>query len=388
VADNPQFPGPEAFSDVPLLREIQRVLLAGAGPVNWELARQIGIATASWGRDDPEPTADDGRGLEQAVRMAELAVADLTGLNPPAEITQVRAVRRAAWVEANVRGLQGLFEPGAERLARALAEAQEQQRGEGPPGMEMFDALVERMAPLLVGAQVGMVLGSLGQRVLGQYELPLPRKEPALLFVLPNIAAFERDWSLDPVEFRAWVALHETVHAFQLGQPWVRRHFIGLIQELAEGIEFDLSALEQRLEGLDLSNPEQLTQALGQGDLLEGSLNQEQRILLQRVQAFMAAAEGHADHVMAGIGGRILPSFQRIEEARRRHEERSEEERAIERLLGIELKLEQYRLGRSFCERVAEQSDDRTLARMWEGPDALPSMPELEEPTLWLSRMA
>jgi uncharacterized protein (DUF2342 family) len=73
---------------------------------------------------------------------------------------------------------------------------------------------------------------------------------------------------------------------------------------------------------------------------------------------------------------------------KRRHEERSQEDRAVERLLGIDMKLEQYRLGRAFCDTVAERSDDRTLARMWESAEALPSMPELEEPTLWLSRMA
>ncbi|MGH2653011.1 MAG: zinc-dependent metalloprotease [Actinomycetota bacterium] len=382
-------PGPEAFADVPLLREIQRVLLSGAGPVNWELARQVGIATASWGRDDPEPTEGVRQGLEQDVRMAELAVADLTALAPPPDVTRVRTVRRAAWVEANVRGLQGLFEPGAERLGKALAEAQRREAPEGSQGM--LDALMERMAPLLMGAQVGVVLGALGQRVLGQFELPMPRKgEPALLFVMPNIEGFEREWSLDPVEFRAWVALHETAHAFQLGQPWVREHFLGLLREVAEGIEFDLAALEERLDGLDLSDPQRLSEALGQpGDLLGGTLNEEQRLLLRRVQAFMAAAEGHADHTMAAVGRRILPSFDRIDEAqRRRHEERSQDERAVERLLGIDLKMEQYRLGRSFCDRVAELTDARTLARMWEAPEALPSMPELEEPTLWLARMA
>jgi putative hydrolase len=386
---DPNEPGPEAFADVPLLREIQRVLLSGTGPVNWELARQVGIAGASWGRDDPEPTEEDRQGLEQAVRMAELAVAELTGMAAPPEVARVRTVRRAAWVEANVRGLQGLFEPGAERLAKALAEAQRREAPEG--GQGMLDALMERMAPLLMGAQVGVVLGALGQRVLGQYELPMPRTgEPALLFVIPNVAAFEREWSLEPVEFRAWVALHETAHAFQLGRPWVRDHFLGLLREVAEGIDFDLSALEERLEGLDLSDPQRLSEALGQpADLLGGTLNEEQRLLLRRVQAFMAAAEGHADHTMAAVGRRILPSFDRIDEAhRRRHEERSQDDRAVERLLGIDLKVEQYRLGRAFCDRVAGLTDTRTLARMWDGPDALPSMPELGEPTLWLARMA
>ena len=74
----------ELFNDVPLFREIQRVLLAGSGPINWELARQVAIASAAWGgRDDPTPTDDDRRGLEDTVRATELHVAELTGLSPP-----------------------------------------------------------------------------------------------------------------------------------------------------------------------------------------------------------------------------------------------------------------------------------------------------------------
>jgi coenzyme F420 biosynthesis associated uncharacterized protein len=379
----------DAFADVPLLREIQRVLLSGTGPINWELARQVGIASATWGREDPPPTEDERAALEGAVRMAELAVADLTGMDPPAEVAQVRAVRRAQWVEANVRGLRGLFGPSAERMARALATARREEAGEAPEGAQMLEAVLERMTPLLMGAQVGAVLGYLGQRVLGQYELPLPRAEQAeLLFVVPNIAAFEAEWSLPSDQFRAWVAMHETAHAFQLGRPWVRDHFLGLVREIADAMEFDLGALQDRLEGLDLSDPQKLSEALG-GDLLTGALTEEQRLMLRRVQAFMAAAEGHADHLMAVLGRERLPAFARIDEAvRRRHEGRSQEERAVERLLGIDMKLEQYRLGRGFCDRVVELTDERTLARMWESPEALPSMPELEEPTLWLARSA
>jgi putative hydrolase len=379
----------DAFSDVPLLRELQRVLLSSSGPVNWELARQVGIASASWGAEDPAPSEDDRGGLEGAVRMAELTVADLTGMDAPAEVSRVRAVRRGEWVQANVQGLRGLFEPGAEQMARALARARPEEPADVPEGAQLFTEVFDRMAPLLMGAQVGMVLGYLGQRVLGQYELPLPRTDqPGLLFVVPNIATFEEEWSLPSDEFRAWVALHETTHAFDLGRPWVRDHFLGLVREVAEGMEFDLTGLQERLEGLDLSDPGRISEALG-GDLLTGALNDEQRLLLRRIQAFMSAAEGHADHVMAEIGRSRLPSFDRIDEAmRRRHEGRSQEERAAERLLGIDMKLEQYRLGRAFCDRVVELTDERTLARMWESAESLPSMPELEEPRLWLARIA
>jgi putative hydrolase len=379
----------DAFADVPLLRELQRVLLSGSGPVNWELARQVGIASATWGQDDPAPTEEDRRGLEGAVRMAELTVAEITGMDAPPEVTRVRAVRRAEWVEANVRGLQGLFEPTAERMARALQTARGEEPAEAAEGAQMLEAVLERMTPLLMGAQVGAVLGALGQRVLGQYELPLPRTDqPALLFVIPNIAAFEKEWSLPPDELRAWVAMHETTHAFDLGRPWVREHFLGLVREIAGALEFDLAELQDRLEGLDLSDPEKLSEALG-GDLLAGELTDEQRLLLRRVQAFLAAAEGHADHVVSIIAKERLAGFSQIDEAvRRRHEGRSQEERAVERLLGIEVKLEQYRLGRAFCDHVAEATDELTLARIWESAEALPSMPELEEPRLWLARMA
>jgi len=379
----------DAFADVPLLREIQRVLLSGSGPVNWELARQVGIASATWGQDDPAPTEEDRRGLEGAARMAELTVAEVTGMDAPPEVTQVRTVRRAEWVEANVRGLRGLFEPTAERMARALQTARGEEPAEALEGAQMLEAVLERMTPLLMGAQVGAVLGALGQRVLGQYELPLPRADqPALLFVVPNIAAFENEWSLPPDEFRAWVAMHETTHAFDLGRPWVREHFLGLVREVAGALEFDLAAIQDRLEGLDLSDPQKLSEALG-GDLLAGELTDEQRLLLRRVQAFLAAAEGHADHVVSIIGKERLAGFSQIDEAvRRRHEGRSQEERAVERLLGIEVKLEQYRLGGEFCDHVAEATDELTLARIWESAEALPSMPELEEPRLWLARMA
>ena len=379
----------DAFADVPLLREIQRVLLSGSGPVNWELARQMGIASATWGQDDPAPTEDDLRGFEGAVRMAELTVAELTGMDAPPEVTRVQAVRRAEWVEANVPGLRGLFEPTAERMARALQTARSEEPVEVAEGPQMLEAVLERMTPLLMGAQVGAVLGALAQRVLGQYELPLPRvDQPALLFVITNIAAFEKEWSLPPDEFRAWVAMHETTHAFGLGRPWVREHFLGLVREVAGALEFDLTAIQDRLEGFDLSDPQKLSEAVGT-DLLAGELTDEQRLLLRRVQGFMAAAEGHANHVVSVIGEERLAGFSRIDEAvRRRHEGLSQEERAVERLLGIDVKQEQYRLGRAFCDHVAEATDETTLAMMWESAEALPSMPELEEPRLWLARMA
>ena len=245
-----------------------------------------------------------------------------------------------------------------------------------------------RMVPLLLGAQVGSALGYLGQRVLGQYDLALPRPTGSLCFVVPNIARFEHDWSLEPREFRAWIALHEVTHRFEFARPWVREHFVGMVTELVEHADIDLSGLERRLEGMDLSNPEAMADLTeGMGNLFGESFDQEQRLRIARVQAFLAAAEGYGDHVMERLGRKMLTTFSQTEEAIHRYREGRPADRALEQLLGLEMKMEQYRLGKAFCARVADLTDEATLARMWDSPVSLPSMPELEEPTLWLARM-
>ena len=106
----------DPLNEVPLFREIQRVLLSSPGPINWELARQVGIATASWGSDDPAPTDEDSRGFGETVRLAELSVAEFTGLPGPSDLPEVRAIRRGQWVEANVTGLREMLDPVAQKL--------------------------------------------------------------------------------------------------------------------------------------------------------------------------------------------------------------------------------------------------------------------------------
>ena len=387
----PEVPLGDILGDVPLFREIQRVLLSSPGPINWELARQVGIAMASWGTDDPQPTDDDQRGLADTTRMAELAVADFTSLPFPTDVAEVAAFRRAQWVEANIGGLRALLDPVALKLAAAMKGAQTEALPL-PPGVEgsaeLLEMVMDRMVPLLLGAQIGSVLGYLGQRVLGQYDLAVPRPTGSLYFVIPNIARFEQEWSLDTREFRAWVALHEVTHRFEFAQPWVRDHFVHLVTDVVEHADIDLSGLERRLEGMDLSNPESLADlSEGVGNLFGQPSDDEQRLRIARVQAFMSAAEGFGDHVMESLGRKMLKSFAQIEEALRRYREGRPADRALEELLGLEMKMEQYRLGTAFCSKVAELTDEATLARMWGSPDSLPSMPELEEPSLWLARM-
>ena len=91
---------------------------------------------------------------------------------------------------------------------------------------------------VLLSTEVGVVLGYLAQRVLGQYELVLldeavEERPPRLLFVLPNLGQAVRAFGAEEEEFMTWVALHEVTHAVQFaGVPGCTRHVAGLVREL------------------------------------------------------------------------------------------------------------------------------------------------------------
>jgi putative hydrolase len=382
---------PDAFADAPLFRELQRVMSSSSGPVNWEMARQIGIANAQEGREDVSPTDEDHRGFEGSVRVAEMHVARFTGLAAPTDVAEILTVRRADWVNANTQSLRELVEPAAARMATAMSDATRETLGaDVPEEMRAMSAMFEQLSPLLLGAQVGTVLGSLGQHVMGQYDIAIPRSgHGALLFVVPNIAQFEQDWSLDRTDFRTYVAIHEVTHRFEFARPWTHLRFAELLTDFLSTLTIDAAAMQERLATLDPSNPQAMETMLESEEGLFGTiLDDEQRIKLGRIQAFMAAAEGYGDHVMQGLGRELLPSFDRIREAMRRYREGEAGDPVFERLLGIEMKRAQYAQGAAFCDTVVELTDEATLAIMWDSAEAMPSLPEIEEPRLWLARSA
>jgi putative hydrolase len=380
---------PDRFADTPLFRELQRVLSSSSGPVNWELARQIGIAGAQEEREDPPPTDEDRRSFEEAVRLAELQIASFAGLAPPIDLANVRVVRLAEWVTENIESLRAYLEPSAERVGRSIAEVSASSLPPDlAPEVAAMGGMLRQLSPLLLGAQVGTVLGFLGQRVLGQYDVAVPRPDGTpMLFVASNVARFERDWSLDPTEFRTFVALHEVAHRFEFARPWAAPRFRALLEDFVSTLTIDADALGQKISAMDTSDPSSMQELLESEEGLFGAvLDDEQRIKLGRLQAFMAAAEGWADHVSRGVARTLLATAGRIEEAMLRYREDEAGDPVFERLLGIEMKREQYERGRAFCDTVVELTDEATLARMWDDAEALPSLPEIDEPRLWLAR--
>jgi putative hydrolase len=371
--DGPQgFPD---FSDAPLFREMERVLRSGSGPVNWELARQVAVAVAPAGPDEPAPGPQDDSLFEQAVRIAELQVAETTGLTPPSGIATAQAIRRHEWVESTVATLTGCVEPAAKAMAAAFGDAMPEAAG----SMAMFR---EQIGSLLLGAQAGTAIGQRSANALAAWDLVVPPVGiDHLRFVAPNLGALAIE---DPIELRQWVALREVALRFVFARPWLRERFVATTTDFASSIRTDTSQLRERMEGLDPSNPEAMQSLLsGEDPAFSIQLDDEGRIKLARVQALAATIDGYAEHIRQRVGDRLLTSGSRLEEAVR---EPSAEADPVFGLFGVEFTAEHRHLGRDFCDHVALDAGSEALARMWDDPESAPSMVELEEPMLWMAR--
>jgi len=333
-------------------------------------------------------------------------VSDYSGLGVPSALPPLEAVDRATWIAANLRTMRPLLGGLSERIGE----------GTGPLAGPL------RMASgFLLGAQVGALTGVLSQRVLGQYDLALLDDEvtPRLLLLAPNLAIAARNLSVNRDELVLWVTIHEITHAVQFtGAPWLRAHLGGMLKELIDGLQVSIAGVGDKDGRGDkdadggkdgdangrakddgtpawrrmpkLPDPGELlemAERARRGELLRLTLGEDRWALVERMQAVMSLIEGHAEHTMDAIGAEVLPSLPALRRAmNRRRESRGLPWRVLEKLLGLEMKLRQYEVGRRFCDAVVAQGDPQALARVWSGPEQLPSSQELNEPALWLAR--
>lgn len=341
--------------------------------VDWSLARQI----ARFAAGSAEAEADPQR-LVELVARAEPEIAGYTELHPAEPLPAPELLDRAEWAEQGVGTLGELLDPVADRLSERLGHT-------GPLAGPLRVA-----AGATLAAEAGLVIGYVSQRILGQYELSLlqPDVPARLLFVAPNIEHAVRDLEVDRDSFLGWIALHEVTHAFQFsGVPWLREHLAGLLREYLETVEVQIK--HGAAGGLpSIPDPSRLVEGFRDGGLASLVQTREQRTILSRVQATMAVVEGHAEHVMDAVGARTLPAYAGLRDAMtRRRASRSAPERVLQRLLGLDVKMRQYELGKAFCDDVVEWSGLEGLNRVWSEPEALPSLVELRRPERWLARV-
>ena len=243
----------------------------------------------------------------------------------------------------------------------------------------------------MAGTQLGLMLAYMATRVLGQYDLLIndeaPEDQDLVSYVGPNIVAIEEQYDFAPSQFRLWLALHEVTHRLQFtAVPWLRDHFVGLVSELLGPLSGDPASFADMVRRVadDVRN--------GRNPAREGGVvgmlaTPEQRLALSRISGMMSLLEGHGDVTMDRAGAAEVPGADHFSKVL--HERRTQARgltKLMSKLLGLDAKMRQYAEGERFVESVEAAGGPVLLARVWEGPEWLPTLEEIRDPATWVAR--
>lgn len=352
--------------------------------IDWDRARTIAI---SMNKESSLTTMERERldaEYDALVQRTIPLISEFTAVSLPYPLNRVHAFDRVDWINANITAFQRMFEP---------IEALDLFGNQNAP--RAVNVLWSGLNQTVVSAELGVLLGYLARRVLGQYDLALLGREPLeesgkLYFVQPNIRNTERTLGIPSEQFRLWLALHETTHAFEFeAYPWVREHMNSLIEEYFTFLTQDIEYLRKGVSGLKAFYDRARSQGeRGSSSWIEMIMTPEQRQLFGRMQATMAVIEGYSNYIMNAVGRDLMPDYTLIHRRfEQRQQQRSTAEQLFIRLTGLDMKMEQYRLGEAFINAIVKLRGHAVVRTLWEGPEMLPTLAELRAPASWLERI-
>lgn len=388
----PQDPSDFSPPGIPFFDQIAKAM-SSAGPVQWDMARQFAMMTATNSIVEPnvEPTVRIA--VHQLATVADLHVRDVTGLST-SESTQppvIDVVTRSTWVHHTLDAFKFYFSEFSGNSTPAPDDVSLELESNGMDAM--MSNLTKMMVPAMLGMSVGSMIGQLSLRAFGQYDLPLPREPKSqLLFVARNGEEFAKDWSIKVEDMQMWLLIQElTFHAvFRI--EFVRSAVINLVKQHVAGFHPNPNALGQRFTNIDVSNTDPaaiMQKLLGDPTLLLGSeRSTQQQALAPKLDALTCAIICYVDHVVDTVASRILGNGAQISEAfRRRRVESSSQDQYVEHLFGIHLTDDQVDRGERFISGVIERAGENGLARLWAREGNLPTPNEIAAPGLWIERI-
>jgi coenzyme F420 biosynthesis associated uncharacterized protein len=338
---------------------------------DWNTAAEVGRRVAGPGiAVDAVSRARMREDLGELVPYSEDLIAAFTNLRADGFRSRAWVMSRGEWIGQNLRGIQRLLEPLAARIVNA-------QRLEGRRELRRKS----------LGAQVGLLLGYVSRKVLGQYDVFLPPDDDGLLyFVGPNVAEVEQRFGLPQRDFRLWIAIHEVTHRVQFGAtPWLRPHLSGMVDRYLATVSLETGEIARQLRrAIDEVRSGGEWRRLGPVALL---MNEEQRDLFQRMQAVMSLLEGHASFVMNGVASGRVRDLDRMRASLAARRRVSGMERGFQRAVGFESKVRQYDVGERFVHAVVDRVRMEGFNRVWADERNLPNLEEINDPERWLQRV-
>ncbi|ROO83142.1 putative hydrolase [Actinocorallia herbida] len=360
----------------------------GSGPVNWEMVRNIArhlVVEAG----DPSVVDAERRQIVDALRLADLWLDEGTTL--PAGIRSPKAWSRSEWLEETLPVWEKVVDPIAARMTEAMGGAMGGPDNIPPEMAAMAGPLigmVRQMAGAMVAGQAGQALGELAKEIIGSADVGLPLAPEGVGALLPaGVAAFADGLEIPTDEVRLYLALREAAHQRLFAHvPWLRPALLSAVGDYARGISVDLSGLEEKISGLDLSNPQAIQEALGGGEIqLTPEETPEQKLALSRLETLLALVEGWVGVAVAAAAANRLPSADRLAEAiRRRRATGGPAEHTFAALVGLELRPRRLREAEALWQSVTALKGVDGRDALWSHPDLMPTADDLENPDAFL----
>ena len=388
----PQDPNDFSASGIPFFEQIAKAM-SSAGPVQWDMARQFAMMTATNSNTEPNVEPTSRIAVQQLASVADLHVRDVTGLST-SDSTQppvIDVVTRSTWVHHTIEAFKFYF---SDFSGNSTSAASNDGLDIDSSGIDaMMSNLTKMMAPAMLGMSVGSMIGQLSLRTFGQYDLPLPREPKSqLLFVARNCEEFAIDWSIKVEDMQMWLLIQELTFHSLFRINFVRDAVTNLVKQHVAGFQPNPNALGQRLTNIDVTDTDpaaMMQKLLGDPTLLLGNERSiKQQALAPKLDAIICAIICYVDHVVDTVANRILGNGAQISEAfRRRRVESSSQDQYVERLFGIYLTDDQIDRGDKFIAGVIERAGETGLTRLWARDGNLPTPNEIAAPGLWIERI-
>lgn len=340
-------------------------------PIDWRRAQYVATRISGRHPNHESPAPID---LAHVIPRLEDQIEATTGLRSLSGQAAVEMIDRPAWIGANISTFKHLLAPLIDQWSKKVPTK----------------GVAANISGQLAGVELGILLGWMSSRVLGQYDLLLGRDDvdDAVYMVGPNLAGLEKRFGFDPEEFRTWVLLHELTHRAQFtGVPWMRDHFAGLVNTSVRLANPDPRRMAEAIREA-FSDRDRARQRIRDSGVFGLIATPEQREVIQRIAGLMSLLEGHGDVTMSRAVGDLVPSaprFAAVLHARRRRS--NPLSRLMLRLTGIEGKLNQYAAGERFIAAIEADGGPRAIDVCWRAPKNLPSLEEIRTPRLWLDRI-
>ncbi|MGP4055566.1 zinc-dependent metalloprotease [Mycobacterium sp. 4D054] len=355
-----------------------------AGPVNYDLARQLASSSIGFVAPVPEQTAS---AITDAVRLAETWLDGVTPL--PAGTVRTAAWTPTDWIDNTMETWKRLCDPVAEQISTVWAQAlPEEAKAMAGPLLSMMS----QMGGMAFGSQLGQALGTLSKEVLTSTDIGLPLGPKGVAALMPEAVESLAEGLEQPrSEIVTFLAAREAAHHRLFSHvPWLSTQLLNAVEAFAKGTKIDMSGIEEFARGFNpasLTDPSEMEQLLNQG-IFEPKATPEQTAALERLETTLALIEGWVQTVVSDALGDRIPGTSALSEMlRRRRATGGPAEQTFATLVGLELRPRKMREAADLWRKLTEAVGADARDSVWQHPDLLPSAADLDEPAAFIDRM-